>query len=144
MEETQCRDSGQTCRHDNDILGHRTAVNRPDVDFNVSREGKRISVSPAKQRQQLYPPRFLHPAHRHSTPTHRPPFYAADRWTLVLDAPEDKKIDRLAHPQAQKWILISVVLPFLTSPLLWVLSEVTSQVNIRESAIKEKTKRLNI
>lgn len=136
MEETQCRDSGQTCRHENDILG--TAVKRPGVDYNVSGEGKSIFISPSKQQQQLYPPRFLHPAHRHSIPTHHPLFYAACRWNLVLDVPEDKKIDRLAHPKAQKRTWTSVVLPFLTSPLLWVLSEVTSQVNTHESAIEEK------
>lgn len=108
------------------------------MDYNVSREGKSIFISPSKQQQQLYPPRFLHPAHRHSIPTHRPLFYAAGRWTLVLDVPEDEKIDRLPHPNAQKWILIIVVLPFWTSLLLWALSEVTSRVNIHESAIKEK------
>lgn len=119
-------------------FGHRTAVKRTGVDYNASRKGKSIFISPSKQRQQLYPPRFLHPAHRHSIPTHHPLFYAAGRWTLVLDVPEDEQIDRLAHPKAQNWILISAFLPFLTSPLLWVLSEATSQVNIHESAIKEK------
>lgn len=140
MEETQCRDSGQTCRHEWQEwhFGHRRAAQRPDVACDVSREGKSIVLSPSKQRQQLYPPRFLHPAHRHSIPTHRPLFCAAGRWTLALDVPEDEKIDRLAHPKTLKWVLIPVVSPFLTSLLLWVLSEVTSQVNIHESANKEK------
>lgn len=73
-------------------------MKRPGVDYKVSREGKSIFISPSKQLRPLYPPRFLHPAHHHSTPTHRPLFYAADRWTLELDAPEDRQIDPLARP----------------------------------------------
>lgn len=119
-------------------FGLRTAIKRPGVDYNVSREEK--SVSPSKQQRPLYPPRFLHPVRRRSTPTRRPLFYAADHWTLVLDAPEDKQIDQSARPESQKWIPIPVALPSLTSPLLWVLSEATSQVNTHGSATEEKKK----
>lgn len=106
----------------------------------MSREEISVFISPSKQQRPLYPPRFLHPVHRRSTPTRRPLFYAADRWTLVLDAPEDKQIDQSARPKSQKWISIPVALPSLTSPLLWVLSEATSQVNTHGSATKEKKK----
>lgn len=107
----------------------------------MSREEISVFISPSKQQRPLYPPRFLHPVHRRSTPTRRPLFYAVDRWTLVLDAPEDKQIDQSACPKSKKWISVPVALPSLTSPLLWVLSEAASQVNTHGSATEERKKK---
>lgn len=45
-------------------------------------------ISPLRQQQLLCLLHFLHPAHHHSTPIRRPPFYAADHWTLALDVPD--------------------------------------------------------
>lgn len=52
-------------------------------------------ISPLRQQQLLCLLHFLHPTHHHSTPIHRPLFYATDHWNLALDVPgvhKDKHI----------------------------------------------------